>query len=65
MAAMFPDVPDVIDKRAAAGILGVDERTVSREIARGRLGCFHVGSRVRITKQALVEYVTGGKHDGK
>ena len=54
---MFADVPDVLSKRAVADILGVDERTVSREISRGRLAAFHVGARVRVTKQALVEYV--------
>ena len=56
---MFADEPDVLNVRRIAELLGVDEKTVRREIARGRLACFHVGSRVRVTKQQLVNYVAG------
>lgn len=54
---LFEDVPDTLDMDAVAELLGVTKKTVQREIKRGKLRCFHVGARVRITKQALVDYV--------
>lgn len=54
---MFAGLPDVMDRRRVADVLGVDPKTVSREIQRGRMRCIHVGRSVRITKQQLLEYV--------
>jgi len=57
MPPLFANVPDAFDMNHAAGLLGVTRKTIQREIERGKLRCFHVGTRVRITKQALVDYV--------
>ena len=54
---LFADEPDVMTKQQVADLLGVTLKTISREIQRGRLECFHVGTRVRITKTALLRYV--------
>lgn len=56
-SAPFDSVPDVLNKLKVAEILNVNIRTVSREIARGRLGCFHVGTAVRVTKEQLLAYI--------
>jgi len=56
-AGMFGDVPDVMDVGQVAGVLGVVPMTVRREIARGRLESIHVGTRVKVTKAALLRYV--------
>jgi len=54
---LFADAPDTFDMQKAAELLGVARQTIKREIDRGRLRSFHVGTRVRITKQALIDYV--------
>lgn len=53
----FDAVPDVLTKQGIAQLLKVNVRTVSREIARGRLGCFRVGRSVRVTKEQLLAYI--------
>ena len=54
---LFEGVPDTLDMDGVAELLGVTKKTIQREIKRGNLRCFHVGTRVRITKQALIDYV--------
>ena len=54
---LFDGEPDAFDMNHAARLLGVTRQTIKREISRGNLRCFHVGTRVRITKQALIDYV--------
>lgn len=54
---LFASAPDTMDMNKAAELLGVTRQTIKREIDRGKLRSFHVGTRVRITKQALVDYV--------
>ena len=54
---LFEHEPDIMTKQQVADLLGVNLKTISREIQRGRLGCIHVGTRVRITKTALLRYV--------
>ena len=54
---LFEGEQDTLDMDRVAELLGVTKKTVQREIKRGKLRCFHVGTRVRITKQALVDYV--------
>lgn len=56
---LFEHEPDVMDVKHAARLLGVDHKTVRREIARGRLACSKVGSCVRITKLQLIDYLKG------
>ena len=55
---LFADEPEAFDVKHAARLLGVSVATVWREIERGRLRKFRVGRQVRITRQALVDYVT-------
>ena len=57
MPPLFANEPDAFDMNYAARLLGVTRKTIQREINRGNLRCFHVGTRVRITRQALVDYV--------
>jgi excisionase family DNA binding protein len=54
---LFADQPDVMAVPKVASLLGVNAQTVRREIARGRLGCIHVGKAVRVTKKQLLVYV--------
>ena len=54
---LFEHEPDVMTKQQVADLLGVTLKTISLEIQRGRLECFHVGTQVRITKTALLRYV--------
>ena len=54
---LFEDQPDVLDVPQVASLLGVVPATVRREIARGALACIHVGTRVKVTKTALLRYV--------
>lgn len=60
---MFADEPDVFGVTKAAELLDVVPNTIRREIARGRLGCFHVGTRVRITKESLIKYIMEGTNE--
>lgn len=61
MPPLFANEPDAFDMNHAAALLGVTRKTIQREINRGKLRSFHVGTRVRITKQALVDYVLEGE----
>ena len=54
---LFEGVPDTLDMEGVAELLGVTKKTIQREIKRGNLRCFHVGTCVRVTKQALIDYV--------
>lgn len=54
---MWESEPDCMGRQRAASLLGVNPKTIDREIRAGRLRCFHVGRSVRITKQALIDYV--------
>lgn len=54
---MWESEPDCMGRQHAASLLGVNPKTIDREIRAGRLRCFHVGRSVRITKQALIDYV--------
>ena len=54
---LFASVPEAVDVKGAASILGVSVDTVRREIARGNLRRFKVGATVRITRAALIDYV--------
>ena len=56
---LFADVPEVLTINDAAALLGVERKTVEREIARGKLKAFKVGRCVRITRPSLAAYVTG------
>lgn len=57
MPPLFANEPDAFDMNHVAGLLGVTRKTIQREIERGKLRSFHVGTRVRITKQALTDYM--------
>ena len=54
---LFDNQPDVMGVNQVAELLGVVPATVRREIARGALACIHVGTRVKVTKTALLRYV--------
>ena len=58
---LFDGVPDVMDVGQVAELLGVVPMTVRREIARGCLESIRVGTRVRVTKTALLRYVGEGE----
>ena len=55
--SLFSDCPDVMGVPQVANALGVSEATVRREIRSERLKSFHAGTRVLVTKTALLEYV--------
>lgn len=56
---LFAQLPDVLSvPQIANDVLHVSESTVRREIQRGALKCFHAGTRVLVTKTALLEYVS-------
>lgn len=57
---MFDGEPDVMGVPHVAGLLDVDAQTIRREIQRGRLRASRVGTRVRITKTALLDYLGEG-----
>ena len=59
--SLFDDVPHVFDRNKCAELLGVDVKTISREVQRGKLKCFHVGRNLRFTREALIEYVRGAE----
>lgn len=54
---LFGELPELVSVPRAADALGVCDRTIRREIAKGRLGCVHVGRAVRITRDQLTAYV--------
>ena len=56
-------LPDVLDKRQLASLLGVTTKTLEREVERGRLRCIHVGRRVRFTKLQVIEYLEAAVND--
>jgi len=47
---------------AVAGLLGVSESTVRREVADGKLAVVRVRSKVRIHRDALAEYRRSNEH---
>lgn len=51
------DVPDFIDRKGLANLLGVTPKTIDREIRRGLLRCVHIGRSVRFTKKQVLEYL--------
>ena len=56
-AVIFSGLPDMMNVPKIAEVTGVSVATIRREIARGKLQCVHVGSRVLVTKKALLRYV--------
>ena len=50
-------VKDVNTRKETAEYFGVDPKTISREIQRGKLKCIHVGRSIRITRQQIAAYV--------
>ena len=48
---------EVNTRKETAEFFGVDPKTISREIQRGKLGCIHVGRSIRITRQQIAEYI--------
>lgn len=56
-AAEFTKVNGGYTVTDVARMYGVSEKTIYREIARGRLRCIHIGRAVRITPKQLEEYV--------
>lgn len=54
---LFADVKDVLSVPQAAEVFGVCPQTVRRLIASGELASVHVGRSVRITKQALIDFI--------
>lgn len=50
-------------RKEVAAMLGVDPKTVSREIRRGNLRAFRVGRAVRISRKALVDYMDRGSEE--
>lgn len=62
---MFDGEPDVMGVPHVARLLDVDAQTVRREIQRGRLRASRVGTRVRITKTALLDYLGEGPRNDK
>ena len=57
---LFEGEPDVMDVKRAARLLDCDPKTVRRLIDRGLLERIKVGTRVRITKMALIDFVSRG-----
>ena len=60
---LFASEPEIMPVTRVAELLNVTAQTVRREIARGNLGCIHVGRCVRVTKQQLTSYVMGACDD--
>ena len=62
---LFADVKDVCNVAEVAEAFGVCVQTVRRLIASGELASVHIGSAVRVTKTAMLEYITrqGGNHE--
>ena len=54
---IFGSLPELVSVPRAADALGVCDRTVRREIAKGKLGCVHVGRALRISRNQLEDYV--------
>ena len=57
---LLESAPDVANVRFWAHVLGVGQKTIYREIERGKLRAAHVGSRRVITKTAILEYLGEG-----
>ena len=55
--ALFDEAPEVLTVSKVGELPDVHPQTVRREIARGKLGCIHVGKAVRVTKRQLLQYV--------
>lgn len=63
-SGMFVDAPDVFDVAVAAELLGVSQDSVRKELASKRLRKIKIGSSVRISKRALIDYVTAREREG-
>lgn len=59
------DVPDLVSRRQAAGILGVSIQTVALMISDGTLKSVRVRRRVLIPIRAIEEYLQGQDHVSK
>ena len=55
---LFANCPDICTVAQVAEALGVCKQTVRNLIASGELRSVHIGRAVRVTKQAMVEFVT-------
>ena len=55
------DGQQVFTTREAGEVLRCSESTVQREVKAGRLRCFRTGSRIRITRKQLDEFMEGGQ----
>ena len=54
-AMVLSNTLDVVSVRQAAQVLGVSEKTIYRLASTGKLRAARIGSRVVITKKALLE----------
>ena len=57
---LLAGAPDVANVRYWAETLGVSQKTVYREVERGNLRAAHVGTRLVITKTAILDYLGEG-----
>ncbi len=55
---LFAGAKDVNSVNECAELLGVCPMTIRRLIARGELDSVHIGTRVKVTKSALVNFIT-------
>ena len=61
---LFATLPDMNSVPQVAEAWGVCPKTIRRLIARGELGCVHVGRSVRVTRQQMLDFVNrGGAHE--
>ena len=51
------EAPDVMRVTEVAEILGVNIKTVYSEIGKTNLTAVHIGSSIRVTRHALLEYL--------
>ena len=59
--SLYGDIPVSSSRKQVAELLGCDVKTISREIQRGKLKCFHVGRNVRISRKHIIEYMRGAE----
>lgn len=57
IAPMLGEAPRAVDRRSAARMLGVSEKTIEREMNRGKIPGFKVGSQWRILIRDLETYI--------
>ena len=58
---LYSDIPVSSSRKQVAELFGCDVKTISREIQRGNLKCFHVGRNVRISREHVIEYMRGAE----